>query len=222
MKFTRCLSLSFVLILLLSGGCQFVPEQKQDFDALKAEVDSTIAPLKIASPNPYLQNPVAVPAAAQQKFQQANKALAAGDWQDAENDLLWLIKNHPALSGPMLNLALLYAETGQDEKAQQYFNQAINVNQQNVNAYNQYAIYWRKRGQFNQAEQFYLKALAVWPDYPEAHLNLGMLYDLYMGALPPALEHYQYYQALLEEPSRQVQGWIMDTERRLQQSGVSE
>jgi Tfp pilus assembly protein PilF len=199
-----------------------MPKQEQGSDILKTEIDSITAPIKLTSPNPYLQNPVAVPAAAQQKFQQANKALAAGDWQNAESDLLWLTTNHPALSGAFLNLALLYAETQQLEKAEQYFNQAISVNKLNVNAYNQYAIYWRKRGQFEQAEQLYLKALDVWPDYPAAHLNLGILYDLYMGALPPALEHYRLYQALLEEPSRQIQGWIMDAERRLQQLGASQ
>lgn len=220
MKFISFLSLSFGLMLLLNG-CQFMPEQDQGVD-VKVEVDSANASVKLASPNPYLQNLVTVPAAAQRKFQQANKALAAGDWQDAENDLLWLTQNHPTLSGPMLNLALLYAETQQFEKAEQYFNQAIKVNALNVNAYNQFAIYWRQRGQFEQAEQLYLKALTVWPDYPEAHLNLGILYDLYMGALPPALEHYQRYQALMDKPSRQVQGWIMDTERRLQQAGVNQ
>jgi hypothetical protein len=53
------------------------------------------------------------------------------------------------------------------------------------------------------------------PDFREAYLNLGILYELYLGKLPEALAAYRTYQSLLEAPDHRVDGWVMDLERRL-------
>ena len=52
-------------------------------------------------------------------------------------------------------------------------------------------------------------------DHWAAWTNLGILYELYLGKLPEALEYYRTYQSMLSEPDRRVQGWVMDLERRL-------
>lgn len=166
------------------------------------------------SVNPYLLERASVPAAAAQRFAQARSALAAENWSQAEQDLLWLKENFPQFSGPFINLALLYQQTGQLDKVSPAFQQAIVANRQNVYAYNQWAIFQREQGNFAEAEQLYLQALEVWADYPEGHLNLAILYDMYLGKLDAALQHYQQYQALQEQPDKQVSGWIIDTERR--------
>ena len=49
----------------------------------------------------------------------------------------------------------------------------------------------------------------------EAYLNLGILYELYLGRLDDALQAYQKYQALSESADQRVAGWVSDLERRL-------
>lgn len=212
---------ALLLTLAVSlAGCQFLaaPDQPQQAQGPGAEVGPAgEGDAVVRSPNPYLVEPPSVPSAARGRFRDALAALDQQQWEIAETDLLWLTANYPQLSGPHLNLALLYQRTGQDDKVEPAFRAAIDANTNNVGAYNQYAIYLRAQGRFNDAESVYQQALAVWPDSPQTHLNLGILYDLYMGRLDRALEHYRRYQALQDEPDRRIEGWIVDTERRLSQ-----
>ncbi|MEO0578005.1 MAG: hypothetical protein AAFZ58_04890, partial [Pseudomonadota bacterium] len=60
----------------------------------------------------------------------------------------------------------------------------------------------------------YLKAVTVSPEYPLAHLNLGILNELYLGRLAEALESYQTYQALTPDEDPNVARWITDLTRR--------
>ena len=53
------------------------------------------------------------------------------------------------------------------------------------------------------------------PGFKDAYLNLGILYELYLGRLPEALAAYRQYQSLSSEPNRKVVGWVVDLERRL-------
>lgn len=230
-KFTRALLVCCVLPLVFAG-CQFIPGvQESEQEAVVADSGAdTAAPAEevvVRRPNPYMANRSSISAAAQRRFEQANQAIAEQRWQDAEKHLLWLTQNYDTLSGPFLNLALLYRATEQFDKVEPAFKQALAANTNNINAYNQYAIYLRERGEFAGAELLYRQALGVWPDHPESHLNLAILYDLYMGKLAPALQHYQDYQELQDEPDRQVQGWIVDTQRRIkaqqpQQASIDE
>ncbi len=203
-----------VALTLLISACQFVPTTSEPEPA---DVSLDNAPPK--SINPYLENRPTVSAAAADRYQQAQAALANQDWTQAEQHLLWITDNAPQLSGPYIGLAMLYNTTEQTEKVAPMFKQAIAANRNNVSAYNQYAIFLRQQGDFKGAEALYQQALVVWPDYPEGHLNLGILYDMYMGKLDLALQEYQQYQDLQSEPDRQVAGWIVDTQRRLQQAG---
>ena len=73
----------------------------------------------------------------------------------------------------------------------------------------------------------YLLALKVWPDGPETHRNIGILYELYMGRLRDAQQHYLQYLSLREKQGyigddtsyRQVKGWSIDLSRRLKKVG---
>ena len=59
-----------------------------------------------------------------------------------------------------------------------------------------------------------MKAVTVSPEYPLAHLNLGILNELYFGRLPEALESYRAYQALTADEDALVARWITDLARR--------
>ena len=69
--------------------------------------------------------------------------------------------------------------------------------------------------QMEAARNFYEKALQADRDYAYAHLNYGILLELYMGKLPEALEHYKQYQALTKEEDKKVKGWIIELGRRV-------
>ena len=213
-RFRLGATIALLALLLSAGGCQTTPEMEPGQDALTAD-GAEATPVIERLPDPYLADRPSVSGAAKRRFQDALDALAAQQWDVAETDLLWLTQNYPTLSGPYLNLALLYQRSGQPGKVEAAYQQAISANPSNVAAYNQLGIYLRGEGRFSEAEQIYQQALVVWPDSAESHLNLGILYDLYMGDLDRALAQYQAYQALQDEPDRQVQGWIVDTERRL-------
>ena len=165
--------------------------------------------------NPYLLNRQKVSREALSRFENANTAIENKQWQEAEQQLGWLIENYPQLSGPYLDLALVYRQTQQQEKSADYFAKAIETNPTNLVAYNQYGIFLREKGEFQAAQAQYLKALAVWEQYPDTHRNLGVLNDLYLGNKEAALKHYYRYQELTYGKDRLVAAWIADLEREL-------
>ncbi|MEZ5571395.1 MAG: tetratricopeptide repeat protein [Halioglobus sp.] len=172
------------------------------------------APGAPVSVNPYLQGREAVPPAVQRQFDQARVLIEAQEWQGAVLELQALTQAHPELSGASLNLALVYQQTGDTEQAQHWFQQSIEANPHNIAAYNEYGIFLRKQGHFEEAELVYLKALEQWEESADSHRDIGILYDLYLGDSDKALQHYRRYQALTGAQDRAVAGWISDLERR--------
>ena len=198
-----------VVLAVFLAGCQFLgaPDEKKPVPKDSAT--------EAASVNPYLLNRPSVPDAAAQRFAQAVGAVRTSNWTQAEADLQWLTTAYPTFSGSWLNLATVYIETGRPELAEQAYTRAIAANATNVQAYNLFAVFLREQGRFGEAETIYRKALSIWPDHPDSHKNLAILYDLYMGRLSDAAEHYHRYLELTGDSDQQVQGWLIDLERRL-------
>ncbi len=184
-------------------------EAQQNSDTLGGDTSS--GPLQ-KTINPYLALAPEVPAAAQSRFDEAVGFLKQGNVSAAESRFLDLTRDYPSLSGPWLNLGLVYLRSDRREQAKTQFERAIAANKLNLNAHNQLAILFREEGEFAAAEQHYLQALKVWPDHVASLRNLGILYDVYMGRQIEALEYYQRAQALA--PDRQMRGWIADLKRR--------
>ena len=221
MKFTKTLLLTLMALL---AACQSSPPVKTPVEPEPPKTgaepidptDATVA--EVVAPNPYELNRPNVPQAARSQFEQALAAMEAEQWSSAEQLLLDLTAKYQQLSGPPLTLAQLYARQNQPEKARQYFNTAVRSNPNNVYAINRFAVFERRQGNFETAETLYQQALSLWPDFADAHLNLGILYDLYRGKLTLALQHYESYQALQPKPDRRVAGWIVDIKRRVKSS----
>ena len=209
------LPVSFAFAALLLGGCGAVVESSKP--AAESPEGSSDPIAEIAAQNPYLDTHRRVNSEARQRFDAATVAMAAEDWETAWLDLEWLVENHPELSGPYLNLALLHSARDNNDEAEASFKKAIEVNPSNLSAYNQYAIFLREQGRFDESEQVYLSALEVWEDHAETHLNLGVLYDLYRGEQEKALQHYRSYQDLTGNEDRKVAGWIIVLERQFSQ-----
>ena len=74
-----------------------------------------------------------------QRFERANRAITAEEWSAAIEELHWLVENRGDLSGPCLNLALVYQYQNTPEEAEKYYRQALQVNPSNLTASYNYA-----------------------------------------------------------------------------------
>ena len=149
------------------------------------------------------------------EFETAVSMIQDGRYSDAEVLLLDLTATQPELAGPWINLGLVYVALDQPEEARRSFEAAIAANPYNCTARNELGLLSRRQGDFAAAERHYLSCLEREPGNDAAHLNLGILYELYLGRLGDALVSYRQYQSLQNEPDRRVKGWVMDLERRL-------
>ena len=163
---------------------------------------------------------VEVSAEVQAQFNNAVQAMAKEDYPTALKLLRAIQAQHPHLSGPWLNEGIILTKQGQCENAIKVLGKAIAANAENKYAYNQMGICMREMGQFHQAREVYLKAIALDSSYAAALFNLAILEELYLQDLPAALAHFQAYQALQENPDKQVSGWIKDIQRRLPEKPV--
>lgn len=211
--------LLILCVCALIGGCfgALKPGGTADpvADSTVQSSDGEATPVIERTPNPYLSANISVPGKAQAAFVQALAAMREQQWQKSEVLFQELTVEYPKLSGPWLNLGIIYRETSRPEQAAEAFGQAITVNADNLDAYNQLAVVKREQGKFTEAETLYLKALDVWPYHAESHRNIGILYDLYLGQFDKALFHFENYQTLQDEPDTQIAGWIIDLKRRL-------
>ena len=201
---------------VLSAGCSTGSFSRSDtVTYTEAEASPSTPPTEAEQGNPYLQARDPIPSEALSRFAFTAQAMSQSSWDIAEQGLVSLVADYPQLSGPCLNLALVYQHAGDTRQAEHWYKQGIARNSNNLLAYNQYAIFLREQGRFDQAEEIYLKALAVWEPHAQTHRNIGILYDLYRGDKKAALQHFYRYQELQDEPNRVMAGWIADLERQL-------
>lgn len=198
-------------------ACATAPESNPEVEvSVPTEASAPSAlPEGPVTPNPYEQATVSVSAQARADFDRALAAMERGDHSQAQQWLSAMTEQYPALSGPWVNLAKIHSEQGRVAEAKAALEQALSINPNNLDAYNQLALLQREAGAFEAAEQSYRQALTVWPFHAQSHLNLGILLDLYRGEGEQALLHYRAYQQRQDEPDRRVAGWIVDLERRL-------
>lgn len=166
----------------------------------------TTAPLKEAG--------APVSPQAQADYERAVLAMKSGKTKQAFNLFDSISKKHPELSGPLLNIGLLYLQSNYLKLAEKSFKQAIQTNPDNALGYNFLGVVYRRSGKFIEARQAYEQAISRNAQYANAHLNLGILYDLYMNDINRALHHYEQYQTLNGSTDKQVANWILDLQRR--------
>jgi tetratricopeptide (TPR) repeat protein len=156
-----------------------------------------------------------IPAAAATAWARAETAVEAEDWIGARRALEQLVGEFPSFAGPLVNLAILDRREGRDDDAEALLDAALALEPNHAAANNELGMLLRERGEFDAARAAYRRALTGDPDYRYAHLNLGVLLDLYLGRPDEAIEHYEAYQGLLDEPDREVDLWIADLRRRV-------
>ena len=148
-------------------------------------------------------------------YPRAVSALKAGKDEEALSLFNAVVKAHPDLAGPYINVGLIEIKQDHLHTAETALLHAATLAPEQPEVYNGLGIIYRRLGRFNEAEAAYLKALRVSPVYAKAHLNLGILYEIYLNDLSTALTHYERYQALSGDSDDQVKKWIIDVKQRL-------
>ena len=155
-----------------------------------------------------------IPERATQQYAQALQFMKSGRNTDAELELKELVIGYPQLTGPQLNLGLLYLHDSRLPEAEAAFKAALERSPTNAVAGNELGIVERKLGKFAEAEAAYQRTIAAEPNYAPAHLNLGVLYDLYLAQPQKALEEFERYIEIAGE-NKQVAGWVVELRKRV-------
>lgn len=190
------LRLSLIAATLCIGACASTPR-------------SASAPSALTPPVPVQS------ADARPRFDAALKLMQSGDRIAARDAFIALNREYPALSGPLTNLGILYAQLGQRGEAMSALARATTLNPRNAVAQNWLGSLYREGGDFQRAEAAYRQAIAAQPDYAPAHRNLGVLYDVSLRRPADALPHYREAQRLAAKPAPIVTAWIRDLEQRV-------
>ena len=152
------------------------------------------------------------------KFEQAVGFMQDGKDKEATALFANISKLEPKLASPHTNIGILYYREGKLKEAEASFKEALRLDDKDYVAANYLGMLYRVQGRFSDAEAAYKQALAAKPDYGYAHLNLAILYDLYLDKLPEALDHYQQYQHIIGKSDKQLTGWLADLHQRMKSS----
>jgi tetratricopeptide (TPR) repeat protein len=148
------------------------------------------------------------------RYIEAKRAFKQKQYGQADQLLKQLTKDDKSLSGPWVTLGDVAVEQKNLEQAVSYYSEAILRNNKNVNAYMKLAQAQRMQGKFLNAQNTYAKALQMWPDFPEAHLNLAVLYDIYLNHPIRAQKHMEAYQFLTHGENKTVSIWLAEIQQR--------
>jgi tetratricopeptide (TPR) repeat protein len=165
-------------------------------------------------PEPVIVRPVVVAERGVEEMLVAMKLLAEGNFRQAEANFEEILKVRPDIVEAHFNLGWVRQRLGRHEQAIEALQAGLARRPGDVNAQLLIAASQRELGRFGEAEATYRKLLEKAPDTAEAHLNLGVLYELYLFKPKLALEHYRRYQATHAAPDVRVAGWIAVLERQ--------
>ncbi|SFL83361.1 TPR repeat-containing protein [Marinobacter zhejiangensis] len=166
------------------------------------------------APNPYLSGQAPVPPQAVADFRAAQALLDAEQYRDARIAFRQMTRDYPDLSGPWVKLGEIADKRDYPDKAEEAYRNAVEVNPNNINAYLALALHLRQKGSFAAAQQAYIDVLTLWKDCPPAHLNLAVLYDLYLNRPELAQPHYEAYDFLTGGDNPEVNNWLVEVRRR--------
>ena len=202
----------------LLGACHSAPPRaSSDSAPVATEMSAAAAPASLPAPAnlPAPASPPApIPERAAQQYAQALQLMKSGRDTDAELEFKQMVISYPQLTGPQLNLGLLYIRGSRLAEAEATFKAALERSPTSVIAGNELGIVERKLGKFAEAEAAYQRTIATEPNYAPAHLNLGVLYDLYLAKPQSALDEFERY-IEIAGANKQVAGWMLELRKRV-------
>ena len=195
-------------LLATLGACASAPEVvKEPVEAVQQVVNTVVAAVPVVTEAP-------VSPQAQAAFDAARAHLRAGRVAEAERGFRDVIAKHPELGGAHANLGLILRNAGKHDESIAALEQAVKVSPKQPVFHNQLGVSYRHKGQFQKARDAYEQAIALDDNYADAHLNLGVLLDLYLGDNTLALLHYERYLALSPAGDAAVGKWVADLRNR--------
>src|SRR5919108_2001260 len=150
--------------------------------------------------NPYVVPPVADPL--RDELRASDRSAAnhlewgvqleqVGRVDDAIAETEKALELDPALVKARVNLLILYAKTGNAQKAEEQYKALVASNPDVFpDAYYNYGVLLRNQGKFDEAEQAFRKTVALAPTNDAAHDNLGYLLER-KGKLEEAANEYK-------------------------------
>jgi tetratricopeptide (TPR) repeat protein len=165
--------------------------------------------------NPYLAQQAQVDKGSVLLFIEAKTAWRNKDANTAKQKLNVIIKNDKALSGPWMMLGDIALAEKDYPQALTHYQQGLTVNPNNINGYTALANVQRLQGRVDHAHNTLAKALALWPDFPEAHYNLSILYDIYLNKAAKAKQHLEAYILLTGGNSENLK-WLQQLNQQIQ------
>lgn len=206
-----------VLLALLGACANAPPAANKQVDALPQTVAGATQAVVVA-----VVPDKAVDAQAQRDFDAAKAALRAGRTADAERGFRQLAAQHPQLGGAHANLGLMLRHAGKLDESVAALETAVKASPRQPAFWNQLGIGYRHQGRFEKARDAYEQALSLDADHADAHLNLGVLLDLYLGDNAQALLHYERYLALAPGGDAAVGKWVADLKTRKPSASVAQ
>lgn len=197
------------LAATLVAGCTATGPARQ----AESSADTSATAAAAAPPVPVAPRPVVAPERGGEVLLAAIDLMKAGRLAEAEANLESVVQVRPEIAEAYFNLGWVKQRLNKHAEAIPHLEKGLQLKPTELRARNLIGISQRELGQFAAAETTYLNALAAAPGYDRLHLNLGILYDLYLFQPQRALEHYRQYQALQTTPDARVAGWIAVLER---------
>jgi tetratricopeptide (TPR) repeat protein len=206
----RSAELGALLVAALLAGCASAPAVvTKPVEAVQQAVATAAnAAAAVVVPD------APIDAQAQRDFDAARAALRAGRTADAERGFRELAARHPDLGGAHANLGLILRGQGKHAESVAALERAVKASPRQPVFFNQLGVSRRHHGQFTKAREAYETALTLDANYADAHLNLGVLLDLYLGDATLALLHYERYLALSPSGDAAVGKWVADLKTR--------
>ena len=149
-------------------------------------------------------------------YEAAMRILEAAQYEPGIALLLKLTQQAPALTEAHIDLGIAYELTGDLDRAEASLNKAMELNAHHPAAYNELGLVQRRKKEFAKARTSYEAALTQSGDFQNAHKNLAILCDVYVGDYKCALEHYEAYSRLVPDDA-EVTKWIADLRTRASQ-----
>jgi tetratricopeptide (TPR) repeat protein len=149
-----------------------------------------------------------------ESYKNAISLMRKGDTKKAFHIFNDISRSDDRLSGPHANIGMIYLKSGQLKEAKMAFKKALKRNPENLIALNQLAIFKRKEGDFLDARKDYEKIIKIKSSHKYAHLNLGIVCDIYLQDYPCALIHYENYLKIAGN-DQVVNNWLIDLKERM-------